>query len=142
LCREFRVRAIAEELSEEALLEANCASSIAMQVATVMGIDYRFCDPNRTERARLKIEQENDIRAKAFLASPEWSESEIAARVADTHAKRERFWIKQLCELDLWPALFVCGANHVTSFSDQLASQNFVVHIAVQDWEPDYRPRR
>jgi hypothetical protein len=47
LCREFNVRAVTEEMSDEALAEKDCTASIPMQVASAMQIPHRLCDPNR-----------------------------------------------------------------------------------------------
>jgi hypothetical protein len=132
LCQEFEVHAVAEEMNEEALAEKNCTVSIPMQVASELQMPHRFCDPNRAERAKLRIRQENDIRISAFPST--LPESEVATRLAESHANRERYWLEQLRSLDLWPVLFVCGADHVASFSHLLTQENIVVQIAAEDW--------
>lgn len=132
LCREFKVCAVAEEMSEEALGEKNCAASIPMQVAHALRLSHRFCDPNRTERASLGICQENDIRISAFPST--LPESEVATRLAESHAKRERYWLEQLRGLNLWPVLFVCGADHVASFCQLLKQEGIAAHVAAEDW--------
>lgn len=134
LCRKFKVRAVAEEMSEEALAEKSCAASIPMQVASVLRLPHRFCDPNKVERAKLEIRQENDIRLEAFLSNSTMSESEIAACVAESHAKRERYWLEQLRSLNAWPVLFICGANHVASFCQLLTQQGIIAHVAAEGW--------
>lgn len=132
LCQEFKVNAVAEEMSDEDLAEMNCTVSIPMQVANALHIPHRFCDPNSKERVTLGIRQENDIRISAFPST--LPESEVAARLAESHAKRERYWLEQLRSLNFWPVLFVCGADHVTSFNHLLNQENIVAHIAAEDW--------
>ena len=132
LCQEFKIQAVAEEMNEEALAENNCVASIPIRVANALQIPHRFCDPSRIERAKLEIRQENDIRISAFPST--LSESEVAAHVAESHAKRERYWLKQLRSLNLWPVLFVCGADHVPSFCRILKAEGIGVHIAAEDW--------
>ena len=134
LCRKFNARAVAEEMSEEALAEKNRDASIPMHVAKALHIRHRFCDPDKTQRAKLDIRQENDLRIEAFLSNCTLSEPDIAARVADSHAKRERYWLDQLRDLKVWPVLFVCGADHVASFSQLLKQQGMAVHVAAEDW--------
>jgi len=134
LCQEFKVRAIAEEMNEEALAEKVCAASIPMQVASTLQLPHRLCDPNREKRAQLEIHQENDIRIQAWLSQTTLSESEIAVRIAESHAKREQYWLEQLGYLDLWPVLFVCGADHVLSFCQLLKQQGISVYIAAEYW--------
>lgn len=134
LCRDFNIRAMAEEMNEEALAETNCASSIPMRIASALKIPHRFCDPNRTERAKLGIRQENEFRIQAWLSSSTLSDSELAARVTESYAMRERYWLEQLRELNVWPVLFICGADHVSSFCELLKQQSIAAHVAAEDW--------
>jgi len=132
LCQLFKVRAVAEEMSAEALAEKSCPVSIPMQVASALNLPHRLCDPNRAQRASLGIQQENDIRISVFPSV--LPESEVSARVAESHGKRERHWLEQLRSLDTWPVLFVCGADHVASFSRLLEAEGLGTHIAAEDW--------
>tara|TARA_R110002049_G_scaffold20717_3_gene75893 strand:- start:23902 stop:24390 length:489 start_codon:yes stop_codon:yes gene_type:complete len=132
LCENFTVTAIAEEMSNEALVENNCEASIPMQVANALRLPHRFCDPNSAERTSLGIRQENDILISAFQGN--LSETEVADRLAENHSKRESYWLDQLCDLNLWPVLFVCGANHVGSFCGLLRHENIAARVAAEDW--------
>src|SRR5688572_28678634 len=66
--RKFNVKAVAEEMNEQALAEKACTVSMPMQVARELQVPHRFCDPDRATRAKLGIRQENDIRVDAFLS--------------------------------------------------------------------------
>ena len=132
LCRELTVRAVAEEMSEEALLENNYTASVPMRVAEALRLPHRFCDPDRAERTRLQIRQENEIRKSAFLAN--LPEPEVLARLSESHAKRELYWLRQLRNHNLWPVLFVCGANHVRSFGELLRREGIVMRVVAEDW--------
>lgn len=134
LCRDFNIRAMAEEMNGEALAEKNCTSSIPMQIASALKIPHRFCDPNRTERANLGIRQENEFRIQAWLSNSTLSDSELAARVTESYAMRERYWLEQLRQLNVWPVLFICGADHVVSFCNLLKQQSIGEHVAAEDW--------
>ena len=137
LCQKFNVQAIAEEMSEEALSDWDCTSSIPKKLASKLKIHHRYCDPNTEERKELNILAENQIRLQATFPTISLSESEIQARIADSYAKREQYWLEQLCDLDIWPVLFVCGANHVKTFSGLSDSKDINVHVAAEDWEPN-----
>jgi hypothetical protein len=137
LCRQFDIQAVAEELNEEGLAERNCTSSIPMQVAIALKIPHRSCDPNRIERTKLDIWQENDIRISVFPST--LPESEVKKRVADSYKKRERYWLERLRSLNLWPVLFVCGANHVASFCRLLKGEGIVAYIAAEDWASNHK---
>lgn len=137
VCREFNVRAVAEEMSEEALSEKRCSASIPMQVASALEVPHRFCDPNRAERGLLGILQENEIRLQAWSSNSSLSNSDVAACVMESDAKREAYWLDQLRSLNIWPVLFICGADHVTSFCGLLAQHSIAAHVAANDWEPN-----
>jgi hypothetical protein len=134
LCGEYDVRAVAEELNADALEEKKCLASIAMSVAESLGLPHRFCDPSQSERSRLRIDQENDIRAQAFFSN--WPEGEIDQRIAESHLIREKYWLEELQGLDEWPVVFVCGANHIASFTRLLQQAGIVAQVAVEDWSP------
>lgn len=121
-------------MSEEAFAEKDCAASIPMKVANALQLPHKFCDPNRAERTKQGIRQENEIRGQAFFANPTLSESEIAARVTESYAKREQYWLAQLDGLSVWPVLFICGADHVTSFCNLLKQKSIAARVAAKDW--------
>ncbi len=131
-CHMHGVCAVAEEMNTEALAESNCSTSIPQRLATSLTLQHRFCDPNRSERANLGILQENDIRVSAFLS--DLSEADITSRVAESHQKRELYWLGQLRALNCWPVLFVCGADHVVSFCAHLEREGIAKLVVAQDW--------
>lgn len=134
LCRKHGVRAIAEEMSEEALAERDRVDSVPMSCAKARQLPHRLCDPDSKLRATLGILQENDIRLEGLLSGTPLSETDLSARVKDSYTKRERYWLDQIREINVWPVLFVCGADHVASFSDLLRQQCIPVEIASADW--------
>jgi hypothetical protein len=134
LLQEFKVCGIAEEMNEEALYENGWGATIPMRVARALKIPHRFCDPNREERVKLGIRQENDIRIQDWLSQSNLSDSEIQSMVMESHARRERHWLEQLNDFNVWPVLFVCGADHVPSFHQLLQQQGIATHIAAEDW--------
>lgn len=131
---QHRVAAIAEEMSEDALAENGVTQSVGHQIALARGLAHRYCDPSRNKRVVMYVLQESDIRKTGFLQS--WEPGRIESEIRSSHAIRERYWLDRLSELDIWPALFVCGANHVSYFRDLLEKQGFEVTVAADDWEP------
>ena len=129
LCCRFSVSAIGEEMSDDATQEYSSVVSVPVQVAKALRLPHRYCDPGRTERARLGIRQDNDICAQLSL-----SEDEIDTQLKESRAKRESYWLDQLLDLNIWPVLFVCGADHVDSFRRLLQREDIDVHVAAADW--------
>ena len=135
VCDRVPIRAIAEELSAEALVEKGRTTSLAMRVAQDRGLPHRLCDPSQRLRANLGIRQENDL-----ALSPGWkslSQAQRTAHLKAEDAKRERYWLEQLRELDVWPVLFVCGAFHVSSFVAILGAAEIASSVEILDWPVD-----
>lgn len=134
VCAANAIRSIAEEMSIEALQQKQALTSICEIVANFRGIPHKYCDPNNNERSQLGIRSETDIRLQGFYQ--DWDEDRIEAAVRASHQIREAYWLRQILALDVWPALFVCGANHVSHFADLLKEHGVNVEIAASDWKP------
>jgi len=52
---------------------------------------------------------------------------------------REHYWLDRLFELACWPVLFVCGANHVDTFTAKAKARGRTVSVLHHDWEPGGR---
>jgi hypothetical protein len=128
-----RASALAEELNEDGLAEHGVKQSVLQQEAAALGLPHRFCEPSLSDRSALAVQQENDIRIQAWMKG--WPEEEVQRRLATEFRKRETVWLERLLGLDTWPALFVCGANHVGSFSSLLAEQGLAVEVLETCWE-------
>ena len=134
VCGKRKARAVAEELSVEALQEKAASQSVCEIVAANIGVTHRHCDPTSLERAELGIQQETLIRARGFLEN--WGKRRFNQEIRASHDIRERHWLRQLLALDRCPVVFVCGANHVTAFQNKLRENGIGVGIAHRDWEP------
>ena len=145
-CQEFRVvlkieaalkgaRAIAEEMSPEALRLHGAIDSIPRQVAEELPLAHRYCDPDSEERRALELAiDEDSIRMPMTLnARPS---AEIEAAVAADRAKRESEWIRRLVQLGNWPVVFVCGRNHAHGFRAQLLAAGINATLYNPDWKP------
>lgn len=132
ICDKFAVRAVAEEMSLEALTQKDASLSLCEQVANTRGIAHRYCDPNNEQRQALHTRQEGDIRFEAFY--DEWDQDRLEREIRATHSRREQYWLNQLLDLDCWPVLFVCGAAHIEHFSGALRAYGLDVYVGAQDW--------
>lgn len=127
--------AIGEEMSIEALSEHGAAISICKRIADERGVRHLYCDPDRQTRHRLDIRQENGIRAVAQLEGV--SEQEIRKRIQASHGRREQYWLDRVLELDSWPVLFICGADHVDSFASKAREHGISAEVLRPDWCPN-----
>ncbi|MER0169889.1 MAG: hypothetical protein DU489_04655 [Nitrosomonas sp.] len=130
--RAYKVVAFAEENNPEALDEKGKKESVIQIMAREFAIPHRHCDPDRQKRAVLRISQENDIRAMAFLEGT--TESIIQQRIEKSMRDREHYWLEQLQEFKMWPVLFICGAAHSLPFFDLLHANNIDAILLAKDW--------
>jgi hypothetical protein len=136
------VQLVGEEMSLESL---GTMQSICKDVSNELGIAHCYCDPDTSERAVLGIPDCNeDLVLSQILTrySPdrritrEEAEKETAEIMRPCYAKREKEWLRRLETCDKYPALFICGTNHVTFFRDLAISRGFLVTILQDNWYP------
>lgn len=120
LCIEEKPRAIAEEMSVDALYESNVCESVPHEVANERGLAHRYCDMDKKTRAALGVLDKNEIKMRAFQENSDPS-SDILLR----EQKREMYWIDQLNILNEYPVIFICGYCHVKSFCELLENNKF-----------------
>lgn len=135
LYNRYGVRAIGEEHNRDALAEKGGTTSVCREIATALDLSHRYCDPTRDQRKALGVLQESNIRIRAW--QEEWPPEKIQSEVRASHSIRERWWRDQLVDLNCWPALFICGAEHAPYFRALLEEHGFSVVVAANDWEPD-----
>lgn len=99
--KELNIKFIGEEWFEDLLKENGVTTTVTQDVAHKYIIEHRFCDPNRDER--------RDIR---------WLSK------SDDHL-RENFWLKKIKDKTGENIIFVCGADHLNSFSTLLKNSGF-----------------
>jgi hypothetical protein len=64
------------------------------------------------------------------------SELEIPKQLQASHDRREQYWLDRILELDCWPVLFICGADHVDSFGAKARGCGLSVKVLISDWSP------
>ena len=134
------IRAFAEEMSLDALAKMELTISLPKLVADEQHLVlHRYCDPTDQEKAQLRIRQDNDIRFEHI--SDGWTQEQIEADVlargsVPSDRIREQFWLQRIQELDVWPLLFICGADHFNSFAALLRAGRIDVVEADPDWKP------
>lgn len=84
-------------------------NSIGFNLAKDLGLFHRYCDPDIATRK---------------------------ARNFNLPRDREPYWIEQLYSFEGFPALFILGADHVSSFTNLLKGSGFQPFVLVADWEP------
>lgn len=131
-CNDLNICLLAEENNLEAQKQNDLKHSLLHHVSKMLGIVHIYCDPNRKQRAKLGIQQENDIRVSYIFKNID--EQNILNKIRDSHRKRELVWLKAINNVNKWPVLLVCGADHVNSFSSLAKEEGCVPEIFRKDW--------
>ena len=104
-------------------------------------IKHLFCDPDWEERKERKIRCVRHLRKKMDDSSTATDEKKIIKRqIRKEDRKRELYWLERLrlkVPESEWPVLFICGADHVKTFSRILKENDFNVTCICKDWEPE-----
>jgi hypothetical protein len=144
LCISYQVRGIAEEIERN-------ARTVAAELAFALKLDHLYADPDANERAehgivsdcRKDLIQEYagrypNIRWWPKEENEETLPAEVYAQYVERTAKadrmRERLWLTKIVEFDIWPLLFVCGADHFQPFSNLLDRCGFDLIKSHPDW--------
>lgn len=140
LCSSYHIRAIAEEMNREALEEHDLEDSIANQICKEIQLCHQYSNPTNKQRIQMGIRQENDIRAEHMFdgLGAEKLKAEVNSHMAAYDKIREKFWWSRIMELNVWPLLFICGANHFVSFAALANENGAVVTEAFPDWKPRF----
>ncbi len=134
ICKVHGVRAVAEEYCEANVTRVGASESVAQSVCCEMGLSHQFSDASEEVRKQLGIIGVQEIRLIGFHKN--WTVDTIKAAIREDNAKREGYWLKRLLELNIWPAIFICGADHCDSFAELLRESGIQVTVAVADWKP------
>ncbi|VFM95440.1 MAG: hypothetical protein BECKG1743D_GA0114223_100503 [Candidatus Kentron sp. G] len=95
--KERGISVLAEELNKDALAMFHAPESLAESVAGKLGIAHVFCEP--------------DLRTRSSLG--------FTRRLGKKHHfVRERLWYNEIIGYKGQRILFICGANHVASFTE------------------------
>ncbi len=104
ICSTHRVRAIAEEMSQEALANWGVTSSLCHEFAIATGVPHRYCDLDEAQRCAAGVRHVNRIKADGFFY--DWSPEKIEQESRASHSIREHHWMTELLNLNNWPVLF------------------------------------
>lgn len=143
LCREHTANALAEELHPEELECRKVTKSICREVAHELGLAHQYSDMSDSERKSRDYRHQHEIWVEANNSPSTLrgtSQCEIykliEPEVRRNHLIKEQYWLCRLQELDTWPVVFVCGADHYEHFALLLGGLSFDVFAAFPDWRP------
>ncbi len=145
ICCVYEIKAICEEMHPENLDDKHKGISIPMLVASLLDdvVKHKYCDPSSEQQKIMGIEKCGYFSRIPKL--PEISRPKDLKNITQAEAdklerqenlKREPFWLCKIQDLDTWPIIFICGSDHVPTFSNLLRTATFTVIAVNKKWEP------
>jgi hypothetical protein len=127
---------VAEEFSEEACEYSGVKTSVCLEISERYPLlRHIYCDPSSSERRKLGIPSQAELvkRVKKDLGvkivmGKESNEYYDRLR-SQYHDIREKFWLAKLEPYKGQKVLFICGSDHVASFSAMLLENDWTVDI-------------
>lgn len=136
---EYDIALLAEEFSEEALYKTSKGNMTTAQSAVKdlkaenLKIEHRFCDPDEEKRKEIGIPSRDEIKSKLGLRGPILLDSiqdkQIKEELRKYYPTREQFWFNKISDCFDRNILFLCGSNHIESFSLLLNSRQYKTEI-------------
>lgn len=137
LCYNKKIKVVAEEMNDDALLKQGVNNTIPHHVALQLSLMHRYCDPDKAKQDELGIKNEGLIKMQGKW--DDLSPNEIQNQINKEHRKRERFWLEEIKNISNYPILFICGSNHVLPFDRLLSDSGYQCSIIHEDWSPNNR---
>ncbi|MCP4137016.1 MAG: hypothetical protein GY754_38970 [bacterium] len=141
---------IAEEFNREYLEEVYMSPESTVETwAFLRGVEHRFCDPEKEERARLGIPYFAHIKervmkkhgiTKNYITDPglrRQVEQETIEICKFYWPRREEYWYLKISDAALKNILFICGHEHVPGFKLLLESKGHSCEITTPFWKKD-----
>jgi len=129
---EKKIALLAEENNEQFVQENGLAQSTIQKLAKIHSVEHLFCELDRKSRAENGMEQESGIQISGLLNGH--SKEEIARNIQESYRNREAYWLKCILEKDVWPVLFICGANHAIPFQELVSRNDALPLLLSGDW--------
>lgn len=137
----YNFKAIGEELHRSEL-KKDRDSSVPEEVAEKLGIEHKYCNNGPEDAIDLeKMGYKETLikEKKGSILKPRYeSDEDWLLRNMENEAIREFIWIKKILECDQWPLLFICGSDHVGSFSTKLQTEGINVTLLNKNWISSY----
>lgn len=115
-CTLHNVKVIAEEMSEEGLSNHGISTTIAKELVQGMkDIEHHYIDIPIEEKRLLKIDNDSLAVYSEFRFTKRNKNNDKLERLRKiiSNPVREICWFTGLLDINIWPAMFVCGENHV-----------------------------
>ncbi|MFA4819134.1 MAG: hypothetical protein WC621_04815 [Patescibacteria group bacterium] len=130
--KKFNIGLVAEEFSEEALRKNKVGHTTSDEVSKKLLLKNSFlCDPDEKTREKIGYPTQTQLRQRFGIKSAIEGTREYKARKEHEGTfwpVREGYWLDQIKNFSQ-RMIFVCGSEHIKSFSSLLKQQGYTVSI-------------
>jgi hypothetical protein len=134
-CSTHKIRSIAEEMNNDALRIAKVEKSTILEIAEELGLPHAYCDPDANERRINGILGQQELKFNQWFY--ELSDKDAETLKSQHDGKREKFWLEKIREVFVDPMLFICGIQHLDSFSSLLRENGYNCCLIERKWPPN-----
>jgi len=135
LCSVHKIKSVGEEMNVDALRLAKVEKSTVLEIAEELCLPHAYCDPDENER------KSNDILGQQELEWHQWfndlSDEEMKILKSEHDHKREKICLKKIKKIFVDPMFFICGIQHLESFSSLLRENGFNFDLIERQWSPN-----
>lgn len=123
ICVSNNIQLIAEEMSSDGLAHYETEETVIHKLAKEINIQHRYIDLNCSDRAKLNID-DTSLAIIAFRLQSGENVSKLKKELDRrlSYTIRECYWVASILALNIWPTLFVCGADHVENVRSLIQS--------------------
>lgn len=149
-CEKHQIIGIAEEADEN-------QRTIGYKLAAERNYKHLYADPDIKERRKRGIPLPEDIRyylqnifvekypeiqswPRDDIGLPEEVQKELDEMTQQSYRMREKVWLENIERSNVWPLLFVCGANHFNEFKKLLSTSGIHVIRSDENRETEEKP--
>jgi predicted transglutaminase-like cysteine proteinase len=114
-CKKYSVKQILEELTEDILPAFGVENSLGFKTANELGLNHKYLDLTSLERDKLGLGKVDFHELKDAVGL---SDTQFSVLESYCGKLREYIWIVRTLECNVWPCLFICGADHGPSLKN------------------------
>jgi len=130
--KKYKAKFIAEEMSIDVLRDYKVTDTIAKKFADRKRLGHRYVDLTDPERATFKVDH---LGLHQVGQTARLSATQFAALEKTVDELRECVWLVRVLNINTWPVLFICGANHAPRVQNLFNTVGKCAIIEVNDYE-------
>ncbi len=130
--KKYRAKFIAEEMSGDVLADLGVTATVAETLSKRKGLGHQYVDLSLRERVAFKVDRLglHQVGQTAGLSA-----AQFAALEKIVGELRECVWLVRVMAINIWPVLFICGANHAPRVQYLFNTVGKLAVIEVNDFQ-------